>query len=138
MGRAGVKANNEWGVANRERFPFAIPYSLTLIVAPSTQGANSAPPKSKLSLLVDWPDAVFRLTPQFQIEARALARTRRLQSVQRLGDMVLRGWGDMVRMTGDASTSEAGLVKCTVTVTPVSRRTHRNSVSAFHAARESM
>jgi hypothetical protein len=112
MGRAGVKANNEWGVANRERFPFAIPYSLT--------------------------DAVFRLTPQFQIEARALARTRRLQSVQRLGDMVLRGWGDMVRMTGDASTSEAGLVKCTVTVTPVSRRTHRNSVSAFHAARESM
>src|ERR1700760_916841 len=33
----------------------------THIVAPSTQGANSAPPKSKLSLLVGWPDAVFRM-----------------------------------------------------------------------------
>ena len=28
------------------------------MVAPSTQGANSAPPKSKLSLLVGWPEAV--------------------------------------------------------------------------------
>ncbi len=28
------------------------------IVAPKTQGANSAPPKSKLSLLVGWPEAV--------------------------------------------------------------------------------
>src|SRR6201996_4563085 len=31
------------------------------IVAPSTQGANSAPPKSKLSLLVGWPEAVFSI-----------------------------------------------------------------------------
>src|SRR3954451_6257992 len=31
------------------------------IVAPSTQGANSAPPKSKLSLLVGCPDAVLRM-----------------------------------------------------------------------------
>src|SRR6266478_3915883 len=31
------------------------------IVAPSTQGANSAPPKSKLSLLVGCPDAVLSI-----------------------------------------------------------------------------
>src|SRR6266478_2708979 len=31
------------------------------IVAPSTQGANSAPPKSKLSLLVGWPEAVLSM-----------------------------------------------------------------------------
>src|ERR1700720_131391 len=31
------------------------------IVAPSTQGANSAPPKSKLSLLVGAPEAVFSI-----------------------------------------------------------------------------
>ena len=31
------------------------------IVAPSTQGANSAPPKSKLSLLVGWPEAVLSI-----------------------------------------------------------------------------
>src|ERR1700739_2269806 len=34
---------------------------VSYIVAPSTQGANSAPPKSKLSLLVGWPDAVFSI-----------------------------------------------------------------------------
>src|SRR5260370_7929134 len=34
---------------------------LTYIVAPSTQGANSAPPKSKLSLLVGCPEAVFSI-----------------------------------------------------------------------------
>src|SRR6202046_1400878 len=33
----------------------------TYIVAPSTQGANSAPPKSKLSLLVGWPEAVLSI-----------------------------------------------------------------------------
>src|SRR5260370_13118961 len=33
----------------------------THIVAPSTHGANSAPPKSKLSLLVGWPDATFSI-----------------------------------------------------------------------------
>src|SRR6266403_1083048 len=33
----------------------------TYIVAPSTHGANSAPPKSKLSLLVGWPEAVFSI-----------------------------------------------------------------------------
>src|SRR5215467_11957407 len=33
----------------------------TYIVAPSTHGANSAPPKSKLSLFVGWPDAVLRI-----------------------------------------------------------------------------
>src|ERR1700710_429152 len=31
------------------------------IVAPSTQGANSAPPKSKLSLLLGLPEAVFSI-----------------------------------------------------------------------------
>ena len=31
------------------------------IVAPRTHGANSAPPKSKLSLLVGWPEAVFSI-----------------------------------------------------------------------------
>src|ERR1700709_1550948 len=31
------------------------------IVAPSTQGANSAPPKSKPSLLVGWPEAVLSI-----------------------------------------------------------------------------
>ena len=31
------------------------------IVAPSTHGANSAPPKSKLSLLVGWPEAVLSI-----------------------------------------------------------------------------
>src|SRR4029077_18986142 len=31
------------------------------IVAPSTHGANSAPPKSKFSLLVGWPEAVFSI-----------------------------------------------------------------------------
>src|SRR5215472_1111474 len=36
-------------------------FQSTYIVAPSTQGANSAPPKSKLSLLVGWPDAVLSM-----------------------------------------------------------------------------
>src|SRR5260370_31705676 len=31
------------------------------IVAPKTHGANSAPPKSKLSLLVGWPEAVLSI-----------------------------------------------------------------------------
>src|SRR3954471_24831558 len=43
-------------------------YLLTLahIVAPSTHGANSAPPKSKLSLLVGWPDAVFSISSKIR------------------------------------------------------------------------
>src|SRR5512144_3118362 len=36
------------------------------IVAPSTQGANSAPPKSKLSLLVGWPEAVFSISSKMR------------------------------------------------------------------------
>src|ERR1700681_4885976 len=40
----------------RERIPRE-----AYIVAPSTQGANSAPPKSKLSLLVGCPEAVFSI-----------------------------------------------------------------------------
>src|SRR6267142_1249022 len=50
-------------MANRELFhsPLPIRYSLAYIVAPNTHGANSAPPKSKLSLLVGWPEAVFSM-----------------------------------------------------------------------------
>src|SRR5882757_998162 len=36
------------------------------IVAPSTQGANSAPPKSKLSLLVGAPEAVFSISSKMR------------------------------------------------------------------------
>src|SRR4051794_23427232 len=36
------------------------------IVAPSTHGANSAPPKSKLSLLVGWPEAVFSISSKMR------------------------------------------------------------------------
>src|SRR5512138_1552615 len=36
------------------------------IVAPSTHGANSALPKSKLSLLVGWPDAVFSINSKMR------------------------------------------------------------------------
>src|SRR6188768_1151799 len=38
----------------------------TYIVAPSTHGANSAPPKSKFSLLVGWPDAVFSISSKMR------------------------------------------------------------------------
>src|SRR4051794_39417232 len=38
----------------------------TYIVAPSTQGANSAPPKSKLSLLVGCPEAVFSISSKMR------------------------------------------------------------------------
>src|SRR5207253_6053475 len=40
--------------------------SITYIVAPSTHDANSAPPKSKLSLLVGWPDAVFSISSKMR------------------------------------------------------------------------
>src|SRR4051812_23581321 len=36
------------------------------IVAPSTHGANSAPPKSKLSLLVGCPEAVFSISSKMR------------------------------------------------------------------------
>src|SRR6267142_4386608 len=36
------------------------------IVAPSTQGANSAPPKSKLSLLVGCPEAVLSISSKMR------------------------------------------------------------------------
>src|ERR1700733_8281029 len=39
----------------------AAPQDEAYIVAPSTQGANSAPPKSKLSLLVGCPEAVLSI-----------------------------------------------------------------------------
>src|SRR6476469_6309454 len=40
--------------------------AIDYIVAPSTQGANSAPPKSKLSLLVGWPEAVFSINSKMR------------------------------------------------------------------------
>src|ERR1700750_382210 len=51
----GLLVHNEW-------VPRAGPLTAeSYIVAPSTHGANSAPPKSKLSLLVGWPEAVFSI-----------------------------------------------------------------------------
>jgi hypothetical protein len=39
---------------------------MNYIVAPSTQGASSAPPKSKLSLLIGCPEAVLSIRPKMR------------------------------------------------------------------------
>ena len=58
------------GIAS-QAFTTALPeaqtfLTLLVVVAPSTQGANSAPPKSKLSLLVRSPDAVCSISSKMR------------------------------------------------------------------------
>jgi hypothetical protein len=47
-------ANREWriGVSTTPYSLFAAPHSLTYIVAPSTHGANSAPPRDSIALVL--------------------------------------------------------------------------------------